>query len=125
MTSRVIDRAKLAAVLGMLGSAHDGEVVAAGRLAEQIRAASGLSWSELLAGDQSKNFDVAPAAQTTPRRPDLAQSRRMVRECLHYVEQLTDIDRSFVEGIGPWHPRLLPHEFEQLAEIAARLGVAA
>jgi len=41
-------RAKLAAVLGMLGSAHEGEALAAARMAERMRLELGLSWAELL-----------------------------------------------------------------------------
>jgi hypothetical protein len=39
---------KLARVPGLLGSAFDGEVVAAARAAEMIRRQMGASWSDLL-----------------------------------------------------------------------------
>jgi hypothetical protein len=43
-------RVKLAKTLGMMGSAHDGEVLVAARQAERLRAAMGKTWDELLRG---------------------------------------------------------------------------
>jgi hypothetical protein len=43
-----IDRAKLAKILGRLGSRHDGEVMNAARMAEDLRRQAGLSWEDLL-----------------------------------------------------------------------------
>jgi len=39
---------KLACVLGMLGSDHDGEVLTAARMAEGIRQKSGKTWQTIL-----------------------------------------------------------------------------
>ena len=44
-----LDREKLAAVLGMLGSAHDGEILAAARKAERMRQQAGETWGHILA----------------------------------------------------------------------------
>ena len=44
----MIDRRRLAMVLGMLGSVHDSEVVAAARQAERLRRDAGVSWRDLL-----------------------------------------------------------------------------
>jgi hypothetical protein len=43
-----IDRRRLAKVLGMLGSKHDGEVLAAARLAQYMLVQAKTSWAELL-----------------------------------------------------------------------------
>jgi hypothetical protein len=43
-----VDRERLAMILGMLGSAHNGEVVNAARLAVRMLKEAGLSWPELL-----------------------------------------------------------------------------
>jgi hypothetical protein len=43
-----LDREKLARVLGMLGSEHDGEVIAAARQAERIRCDAGMTWGQIL-----------------------------------------------------------------------------
>jgi hypothetical protein len=45
--------AQLVAVLGMLGSAHDGEVLNAARLAERFRKQLNLTWPELFAGERN------------------------------------------------------------------------
>lgn len=43
-----LDRPRLVKVLGMLGSRHDGEVLAAARLAQYMLGQAKLSWAELL-----------------------------------------------------------------------------
>ena len=42
------DADRLAKVLGMLGSSHHGEVVAAARQAERIRSSLGLLWHDIM-----------------------------------------------------------------------------
>jgi hypothetical protein len=54
-----VDRDRLARILGMLGSAHDGEVVAAARQAERLRQDAGLIWRDI----------VGPAASPPALRP--------------------------------------------------------
>src|SRR6516165_6110804 len=44
-----MDRGRLARLLGMLGSLHDGEVVNAGRLAVRMLKQAGITWQQLLA----------------------------------------------------------------------------
>ena len=48
MNAVALDRDRIARVLGMLGSAHDGEVIAAARQAERLRAAAGLTWADIV-----------------------------------------------------------------------------
>src|ERR1700738_2141820 len=48
MSAAALDRDRLARVLGMMGSAHDGEALAAARQAERLRAEAGLTWGEIL-----------------------------------------------------------------------------
>jgi hypothetical protein len=43
-----LDREKLAKVLGLMGSRHDGEVIAAARQAERIRRDAGMTWGQIL-----------------------------------------------------------------------------
>jgi hypothetical protein len=47
---------RLVRLLGMLGSAHDGEVATAGRKADRLIRERGLNWSQI----------IAPAAGQTP-----------------------------------------------------------
>lgn len=44
----MLDRDKLARVLGMLGSAHDGEIAAAARAADALVRQSGLTWFQVV-----------------------------------------------------------------------------
>jgi len=43
-----LDRDKLAKVLGMLGSSHDGEALAAARTADSLIRETGLTWQRVL-----------------------------------------------------------------------------
>jgi hypothetical protein len=57
-----IDRVRLAKVLGMLGSRHDGEVLQAARTAQLMIGQSKVSWAELLG--------VKPGAEPEPLPQD-------------------------------------------------------
>jgi hypothetical protein len=47
-TLNAIDRAKLAKLLGMVGSAHDGEALNAARLADQLVRTRDLRWADVI-----------------------------------------------------------------------------
>lgn len=49
-TPSPLDRDRLGKVLGMLGSAHDGEVLAAARQAHRIVSEAGATWEAVFAG---------------------------------------------------------------------------
>ena len=75
------DRARLAAILGMLGSAHAGERAAAALHAERFRKQHGLTWGEMLAAqpapepteEVSEPEPEPPAWTPTPAKPEPAQ----------------------------------------------------
>lgn len=50
MSADVLQVDRLAAVLGMLGSDHDGEVLAAARHAERLRRQANVAWADILRG---------------------------------------------------------------------------
>jgi hypothetical protein len=82
MTGATLDRERLSKLLGMLGSEHDGEALAAARQAERLRAEAGLTWAEIL----------------LPRLP--APRRRH-----HHVETFADAIEfilDFEETLTPW-----------------------
>jgi hypothetical protein len=56
-----IDTDKLAKILGMLGSAHDGEALAAARQADAMLRRAGLTWHDVLASPRT-----AAASGTRP-----------------------------------------------------------
>jgi hypothetical protein len=45
----------LSKILGMMGSSHDGEVLAAAKRAESYRAQLGISWEQIICGNDSEN----------------------------------------------------------------------
>jgi hypothetical protein len=87
---------KLVKVLGMLGSAHDGEIAAAGRRATAMVKGAGLTWGEV----------IAPAAPRPepPHRPS-RRWRRVVSPtdstalCLQWPEVLTGWEAGFCRSI--------------------------
>jgi len=50
-----LDKRKLSRVLGMLGSAHDGEIAAAGRMADEMVRKAGLTWHDVIRVPFDKN----------------------------------------------------------------------
>jgi hypothetical protein len=68
--SNTIDRSKLAKTLGMLGSAHDGEALNAGRAAVRMLRDCGVSWHELLdpGASSSRDAEKLRAAQAEIER---------------------------------------------------------
>ena len=87
---------KLVKVLGMLGSAHDGEVAAAGRRATAMVKVAGLTWAQVIA-------PATPAPQP-PHRP-ARRWRRVISPtdgaalCLQWPEALTGWEAGFCRSI--------------------------
>jgi len=52
-----MNRTKLAKVLGMMGSAHDGEVLTAAKTAEALVREAGLTWFDLVGGVPACGLD--------------------------------------------------------------------
>ena len=88
----LVDRRRLARVCGLLGSDHDGEVLAAARQAEKIRKKVGLTWEELL----------APSTRRRPADPspeDLTIWRWACHFCLERSRSLTSWELDFVATV--------------------------
>ena len=75
------DRERLIKLLGMLGSAHDGEVLNAARHIEAMVRVSGRDWDQLLG--------PAPAAPGPKRSPDRTDLRKL--DELLAATQVSDI----------------------------------
>ena len=90
MSAPTIDRDRLVRVLGMLGSAHDSEVVAAARQAERLRADAGLTWAEI----------VIPRLPAPPQRQNVGAVAEVIRFVLQHADALTDWERNFARSIA-------------------------
>jgi hypothetical protein len=68
-----LDLDKLAKVLGMMGSDHDGEVMAAARMAIKMVKDANTTWHEVLGPKASASpspFDFWPQQPQRPQRPE-------------------------------------------------------
>jgi hypothetical protein len=81
------DTQKLAKLLGMLGSAHDGEALNAARKAHQLVSRNGATWFDVIGAPD-------PDMETTPRIAHHA----IVLDLLKHVEHLTEFERRFLRG---------------------------
>jgi hypothetical protein len=87
---------KLVKVLGMLGSAYDGEVAAAGRRAHSMLQAEGLTWDDVI-------VPAAPRSEQ-PQRPPRRWRRGVspsdtAAPCMQWFEVLTDWETDFCRSI--------------------------
>jgi len=82
----MLDRERLARVLGMLGPAHDGEALAAARQAERLRSEARLTW-----------LDILIPALPQPHGQTVADAIACV---LDHDEMLTNWEAPFVRSIG-------------------------
>jgi hypothetical protein len=83
-----LDVQRLAKVLGLLGSSHDGEVAAAGRAAHEIIRQAGATWFDLLA-------PPLPAPRPTGR----SDAFGMVEFCLRHPAVLTEWEARFLHSL--------------------------
>jgi hypothetical protein len=87
---------KLVKVLGMLGSAHDGEVAAAGRRAHAMVRGAGLTWGQVIAPAAPR---PEPPHRPTRRWRRPASATDTAALCLKWPEVLTDWERDFCRSI--------------------------
>jgi hypothetical protein len=68
-----LDPGKLARILGMLGSAHDSETLAAGRAANKLVREAGLTWPDVIV---SPTLPILPNSELTAWEHDFLSSLR-------------------------------------------------
>jgi hypothetical protein len=83
-------RTRLVRLLGMLGSAHDGEIANAGRLASQLLRDLGLTWGDI----------IVPASWDGLNRRE--RDLRDVEKCLDRPELFGAKTRTFLVGLAAW-----------------------
>ena len=98
---------KLAAVLGMLGSDHDGEIVAAARQAERLRRTAGLTWADI----------IMPAFQAPTRRREIETVAEAIAYALDFAEVLTRWEQSFVSTLGKQRTPVSPKQIAILEKV--------
>jgi hypothetical protein len=105
--------AKLAKVLGMLGSDHDGEVAAAGRRANALIKNAGLTWAQVIRPGGSRRCwrSLSPGADCAAL-------------CLLWPEALTDWEAAFCRSIAGRH-RISPKQTDVLERIARKVEAVA
>jgi hypothetical protein len=113
--SAALDRDRLARVLGMLGSGHDGEVLAAARQAERLRAEAGLTW-----------FDIIARSATPAQQQLLGWSvAEAIDACIACPAALTAWDKKFLAGIARQRPDRLSEKQLAILGRLVRAVVAA
>ena len=90
MNAASLDRDRLAKLLGMMGSTHDGEVVAAARQAERLRADAGLTWHEIV---------LAALPSPRPQRGGAMTLGQAIQFVLDHEDALTDWEQDFARSI--------------------------
>jgi hypothetical protein len=113
MMGAQIDVAKLAKILGMLGSDHDGERAAAALKADHFVRQAGLTWETILKSGH---------APKPHRPPEFGTWRQTCRECLARDRDLRQWERGFLNDL-PKFQRISTKQRYCLNEIAIRLGI--
>jgi len=108
----VAETRKLAKLLAMLGSSHDGEALTAARKAQEMVKASGTTWQEVL-GLENTNQDPAP---------DIPH-HAVALELLKASAMLTAFERKFLQGIMAFQ-KLTDRQELTLKTIRAKVAVS-
>ena len=116
MSAASLDRARLAKLLGMMGSTHDGEVVAAARQAERLRADAGLTWHDI----------VLPALPSPrPQRRGAMTLGQAIQFVLDHENALTAWESDFARSVQRARYRLSSKQIELLQRLVEKVRRAA
>src|SRR5690348_2846561 len=85
-----LDRERLAKLLGLLGSNHDGEVLAAARQAERLRSAAGVTWADI----------ISPTVPATKGLLWPESTSEAIELAIDNAQRLSDWDRQFIASIA-------------------------
>ena len=101
-------RHRLARLLGMLGSAHDGEALNAGRLADKLVRGAGLTWHDVLSLPPSSDH---PPLDEGPFADWPGGWRGAATHCLRYGDHvLTAWEREFLHKIDSYVGEISPKQ---------------
>jgi hypothetical protein len=122
----ILDRELLAKSLGLLGSSHDGERLAAAAVAERLRANAGMTWFEILATPAFPAPRREPVDRGDRDRGDDGIDIALALElCRENSAMLSVWEKKFLRSIAEQHRRrgLSAKQIAVLARIAR--GIAA
>jgi hypothetical protein len=103
---------KLAKVCGLFGSHHDGEVLAAARMAHRIIREAGATWPEALT-------PTLPAPE--PQRQARDDWRTALRFCLDNFDLLDERDGGFIRSIHSYRHMPSAPQLKWLADCCRKL----
>jgi hypothetical protein len=115
MTAATLDRDRLSKLLGMLGSAHEGEVVAAARQAERLRAEAGLTWAEIL----------LPRLPAPPQGQNVHTVAAAVAFLLDHEDVMTEWEATFVRSLRRQRSPISTKQIAILDQILEKARLAA
>lgn len=114
------ERARLVAILGMLGSSFEGEQKAAALAATRFLKERSLTWNDVIAPCHAWSTHHAyrpgppPSESSTGWRGDLAL-------CKRHLAELDGWPAGFVISMSGWRKTLSPEQVAKLAQIACKL----
>lgn len=118
------DRDRLARLLGMLGSDYPGEVANAGRLADRLVRAAGLTWADIIApAALSPPDDPAHRTDHGGADPLRGNWRAMAAACSRYPHLINRWEAEFLNGLHRFS-RLSSKQHKTLVGIITRLRAA-
>jgi len=113
------ERRKLVGILGMLGSAHDGERAAAAALASRLVRDKGLGWDDLILAD-GPGTRQAPGG-TQDGRGSRWQGGDSLTTCLRWLGELTPWETRFVMDLRQKRRPFTPAQRAKIEQIADAL----
>jgi hypothetical protein len=111
---------RLARLLGMLGSDHDGEVVNAGRMADRLVRQNGLTWPDIIAPKHPALF--VPLSREPATALEWRQLAAWIKR--NFADQLNPREYQFVTHMVTWRTEPSPKQTKWLREIAERFAEA-
>lgn len=117
------DRTRLAHVLALLGSPHQGERDAAALAADRLVRGRGLAWTDVLAPETSTSGKSRPEASRDHAPPPPPDFDSNLRACRSRPDLLSPWETDFVASLPPQR-RVSLRQREKLAQIAAHVRAA-
>jgi hypothetical protein len=115
MSTVALDRERLAKLLGMLGSDHDGEVANAGRAADALVRRAGVTWPEV----------VTPSLPRQSRERELESINDALDLCIEFATALTEWEVHFCWSLYRRKNPLTEKQKAVLVRLVAKAQAAA